>query len=245
MLRIYDFHSATRSGSHLFQAWLSYQITDGFYTTFGNQTDQNIRPFYKGEYVPSMPETDSLLYFRHTEDTDLSRLTSIFFNKGSDRTILLLRDPFNMVASRLANKRKGNSGRWADPIHGRDIWVHHASEVARETKYVPDDKFSPVIFNYFISNQDYRKSIADSLGGSYTDYDFTTTAMTGSSFIDKRPGAYSIAPSDVLERYKQFADDEEYIAAVGNKSPLFNMTVRLTEKLFPELIPGLEEAGII
>lgn len=140
------------------------------------------------------------------EDYDL-RLISDYI--GDKLRIILLRDPFNLFASRLQMARNfidnPQSGfTCLDLISSRafHLWRQYASEFIYE--HVKNTAF--INFNFWQSDLDYRKTISRALGWKHTDEGFAS--KRGWQFS----GGSSFANKNVLESWRNFEDDEEYLS---------------------------------
>lgn len=136
----------------------------------------------------------------------------------SKTRILLLRDPFNMMASRLAIVRQVADPENAhyqcnNPERGIYLWKLYAKEYLGETDYLRASNANchvlKIDFNEWYTNSLYREQIADKAGWSFTDDGFNSREgwkfSHGSSFENVEP-----KNMDLTHRWKQFADDEEF-----------------------------------
>jgi hypothetical protein len=130
----------------------------------------------------------------------------VFVGRSARRCdILILRDPFNLFASRLKSGYSqitlGTTAR---------MWKQHAREFLGRRTYLTQERIS-LSYNAWVADREYRREIAHELGLSFTDAGFDTVAKTGdgSSFDGLR---YDRRASEmkVFDRWQQFADDERY-----------------------------------
>jgi len=141
-------------------------------------------------------------------------------------TVLVLRDAFNTFASVRHGKR-----RMRNRLHRfyRTQWKVYAKEFLGETSYLPEDTIM-VSFNAWFSDADYRKELAAALGLDHVDRgrDEVSTDGGGSSFTgrDFQNRARDMA---VLERWRHFIDDPDYIAAFDEE------TVELSRRIFGDV----------
>jgi hypothetical protein len=142
------------------------------------------------------------------------------------RTVLLLRDPFNTFASRLQRIRQ-------DPAQARllaiipALWKRYAHEFL-EPHYLPDAV--RINFNRWYLSADYRKTVSERLGWHFTDRGFGSKRgwvfSHGSSFGDNDP-----TNLDLLNRWKTFQDDKEF------RSYLDDEVCELSKRIFDLQIP--------
>jgi len=133
-------------------------------------------------------------------------------------SILILRDPYNLFASRI---RKGSSTRMSayknppNPTFHRmiELWKAHARAFLNETSGRPD---VPVYFNRWFCSPGYRQRIADSLAMPNSDagLDIVPGYGGGSSF-DGLGYDSQARQMDVLSRADKLTEDERsYLAIV-------------------------------
>jgi len=131
--------------------------------------------------------------------------------------IILLRDPFNCFASRL----KGFNGIYPR-YPGRllqsplKLWKQHAKTILTDSDVIP------VLFDKWLLSEDYRRSLADSLGIPFNDSNFG---------IENRHGGGSSFPEDpfnLLQRWKHFQTDPYYLSLFDKEM------LELSNQLFPD-----------
>jgi hypothetical protein len=132
---------------------------------------------------------------------------------GRVLNVLVLRDPFNLFASRLRwlRGRKG-TGLLKDPQQWVALWKAYAREAAGVTDHVPDRVC--VSYNAWCLSESYRRGLAERLGLPFTDAGRQEVArwgptVWGDSFDGLRYDGRA-EDMDVLERWKQFQDDPVY-----------------------------------
>ena len=141
-------------------------------------------------------------------------------------TVLVLRDPFNTFASVWHGKR-----RMRNRLHRfyRSQWKVYAREFLGETAFLPEDTIK-VNFNEWFADRDYRRATADALGLDHVDRgrDEVSSDGGGSSFTGQE---YQNRGRDmaVLERWRHFIDDPEYLAAFDKE------TVELSRRIFGDV----------
>lgn len=135
--------------------------------------------------------------------------------------VLILRDPFNLFASRLRSQYTG-----VTPKTMVRIWKQHARQFLGERNYVTQE-FLPISYNRWTADAGYRRQIAEQLGLRFNDAGSTRVPATGggSSFDGQRfDGVANVM--DVFGRWRHFQDDDEY-------RRLFDAeTLRLSKSIF-------------
>lgn len=172
-------------------------------------------------------------------DRSFEKKHDIYFGKSKVRyDLIILRDPFNLFASRLrASRRDTAESGYIDFMKVKSrahsltqLWIEYAREYLNESQYLQHIKV-PVNYNQWVNNPDYRRQLAESLGLEFTDsgVDDVMTNGGGSSFEGTElQGKASDMP--VLERWKNFRNDSEFKALVQNDT-LFTYS----EKIFGEI----------
>jgi hypothetical protein len=130
--------------------------------------------------------------------------------KRPNKVLLLLRDPFNMFASRLGiiRKHRGRDvmGHASANRINPALWKQYAREFI-ETHYLPHAV--RVNFNRWYTSADYRRQISELLGWTFTDRGFGSTDgwrfSQGSSF-----GQTDARNLDLFERWKVYQNDREF-----------------------------------
>ncbi len=125
--------------------------------------------------------------------------------------ILVLRDPFNLLASRF--QRGGEWGKMNTYVSGlstAQMWVTYAIEFLGLSKWLPYDPVK-VNYNLWCKSQIYRKEIAKQLNLKYTDagYKEVTQYGGGSSFERTRLDGQAQSMK-TEERWKIFCNDPSY-----------------------------------
>ena len=148
---------------------------------------------------------------------------------GSSRrrlTVLVLRDPYNTFASVWHGKR-----RMRNRLHRfySTQWKAYAREYLGETGHLPADTIR-VSFNAWFADEDYRRQLAEQLDLDHADRGINEVSSDGggSSFSgqDFQNRARDMA---VLDRWRNFIDDPEYVAAFDEE------TVELSRKIFGDV----------
>ncbi|MGA2693292.1 MAG: glycosyltransferase family 92 protein [Opitutaceae bacterium] len=227
-----------RSGNHAFIQWLLSGLRGRW--IFLNGVTVGLDPFESaeagawpgpgyGRYETALLRTPAgrrgflgrLVFSLEEYPADVAgrwlRRSGPFLGTGADRvTILILRDPANLFASRLRKEGWGAAGScgWIpfDRIHGRlarERWIGHALEFIGQTRHLPN--LVAVDYARFVRSASYRAALAAGLG---IRPDESVLARVpgrggGSSFdglrFDGRAGRMRI-----LERWRHYSNDPLY-----------------------------------
>lgn len=251
----------SRSGNHGVINWIINQL-DGRYC-FLNCTEPKHNPFstvrplsasgdlYRTnihnfdldqEKTGRFSAKDYLIY--NHEDCFLGPLNGKVFRQnktewmgesGERKDILLLRDPYNLFASRL----KSGLIRGHHTLHGskpislltlQRLYKQHASEFLGEKNYLQNKIL--INFNLWARSRDYRENLAAELGIPFTDKGFKeVTEVAGGSSFDGTKFSGMAHKMDVNNRWKKYAADPEYM-------DLFDPEINeLASRIFGEIEP--------
>jgi hypothetical protein len=250
-----------RSGNHAITNWIRRQVR-GEQIWYLNDVAPNVEPFrYHYEYVKDLyPEylnrAHSCLQESHGrltpkdalilsyEDWPLpamkgrryERRHSIDIGRSQQRyDVLVLRDPFNLLASRLqkgircCKKRSWSFSR---------LWLAYAREFLGETNYLAQ-RFVPISYNDWFKDETYRAECAALLDLEGTDGGIEEVAGTGggSSFSSREYNGRA-QEMDVLNRWTVFRNDPEYLKAIRNPT-----LIEYAERIFGPMEAVEELAG--
>lgn len=142
--------------------------------------------------------------------------------------VIILRDPFNTLASRIeAVRHQGWPGPLETGVEFNLLWRQYAHEFAGHTSYFPN--CLPISFNRWLSDREYRRGVAaifnrplnDDTMGHVSEYG------KGSSF----DGLSLQGPQlKVLDRWRKYYDDAVFRQALEDKELL-----TLAHELFPSV----------
>ena len=253
-----------RSGNHAILNWLFSPLNE--VKCFLNYVPVNKNPFIyfkkkgtttefpqeffkkfnvKFEQLGFFSRKNALIY--SYEDEFLEDVFLEKFERNHDRwvgrsekrySILLLRDPFNLFASRLKREETHENTYALRDEHERQIliriWKQHAREFLNETNYINNKKVV-VNYNRWVQETDYRRQLAEELeldGFSDTGTEAVLPVGGGSSF-DKT----NVAASEmkVFERWQYYRDDPVFSTIFEDKE-----IIELSNRIFGE-IPGVRE----
>ncbi len=164
----------------------------------------------KGNFV----QRDCLIY--SYEDWSLKKITQPRFERN--RTlylgncahrydVLILRDPFNLFASRL---KKGYVATKMKTVSMAQMWLEYAKEWVGEDQRLLGDR---VLINYnrWFADTDYRRSLADQLDVPFSDSGLNKVSTLGSgSSFDGTALDGQARKMNVTNRWRAFADDPAF-----------------------------------
>lgn len=159
-------------------------------------------------------------------DRNFDKKHDLYFGKSKARyDLIIMRDPFNLFASRLrANQKSEALPDQFDFMRVKSrksslpqMWIDYAQEYLNETNYLQHTKV-PVNYNLWSTDPDYRCQIAEKLDLDFTDagFDDVMTNGGGSSF-DGIALNGKASEMSVLERWKHFAEDPRFRALIDDE----------------------------
>ena len=136
--------------------------------------------------------------------------------------LLIVRDPYNLFASRLESGIGG-----VPPRVGVRIWCQHACEFLGQRRHLRNERVV-VSYNAWAASPIYRRNVALRLGLEFDDRAAARVpACGGGSSFDGTSRDGAAATMAVSERWRSYADDPNYAA-------LFTPEVReLARRIFP------------
>lgn len=180
--------------------------------------------YWRQEAKGIFHEKDCLIH--SYEDYSLDQVTNflfelkhdIYFGKSQEKyDILILRDPFNLLASRgkkdyrdVKNKRKTDV----------DMWIEYAKEYLGETNFLKNKKIC-ISYNHWFADVNYRRDIASQLNLEFSDASINKVSRQGGgSSFEGREYHGKAMNMDVCSRWKYFADDPSYRKLFDNQELL-------------------------
>lgn len=231
------FSGLQRSGNHAVINWIANQA--GNKVCFLNNVLplNNVNPFkscynnvltkfsekidIKSESLGKFTFKDCLIHnyedqlLTDVASTDFENNHDLYVGKSLKRfDVIILRDPFNMFASRLSMTRSEsgyfNDSIPLDSIRYRDVlvavWKMYAKEYLKITNSLNQTKI-PINFNKWVIDIEYRKLIISKLGLIFTDKGFKNQSVP-SSFENQDKALKNTM--GIFNRWKSFKDDEFY-----------------------------------
>ncbi len=192
----------------------------------------------KGDFI----KRDCLIY--SYEDFPLDQIASDKFERNHDLylgksairyDLLIIRDPFNLLASRLKTSSKVPYFLSVNSHNQTmvDLWIDYAKEYLGETNYLKHNKIC-INYNQWFADIEYRRQIAEKLQMEFSDagIDQVKSFGGGSSFERKQFNGKA-SSMDVLNRWQKVSDNSQY-------KEFFNQEVlEYSEQIFGH-IPGTE-----
>tara|TARA_R110002049_G_scaffold7179_3_gene42624 strand:+ start:265 stop:1008 length:744 start_codon:yes stop_codon:yes gene_type:complete len=228
-----------RAGSHAVLDWITTLFPGNVCFLNDVINDRTVCSSKECCDLPSLPlarrtragdEKDLLLF--NLEDPSLANTGTWWLDTGAQSgtakrvSILLLRDPFNLFASRLKAARDEVGSVFSNNLlppfnHPEKIlhqmWIEHAREFLNETSLIDGQK---VIINYnqWCFDEGYRQTLSREIGGN------ETTGLTqliprqgfGSSFEGWR-GRVLKNRVGLLNRWRHFQEDSTYLNLIENE----------------------------
>lgn len=241
--------SLRRSGHHAVMVWLAYHFR--LPVLFFNDVKPYRNPFESAKFPNDWdrrspwlvnPKTNGYSYkdsevqclmlsyqdvdprsLKYDQDLVLDR-RSLLGNCKRYHTILVLRDPFNLLASRHAKPVPLSTFR--EPQSLLDIWEVYAREYLGATRFLGD--VIRINYNRWCADIEYRRSIASVIGRPFTDggRDIVPAAGDGSSFdftdFDGRGSKMLVA-----RRWEHYTDVQWFREAFAGRHELFDLYRRI------------------
>lgn len=243
------FFGQRRSGHHAIMNWVYAHFSgpSGYVNEISKIDQIDINSHFKNATIEEIElDRKGTSFFKkeclilNVEDADLKLASeeiekSKFYPRGRSKkitNILILRDPFNLFASRL--KKSMNDGtsevHWIGENSVR-TWIQHAKEFLNETNYLGDNLVT-ISYNHWFSDIDYRRQISEKLDLKFTDDGFLTVPSHGggSSFdgVSKNQNANTM---EVLQRWRVFEGDERLKTIFEN-----NVILNLSKAIFGDIL---------
>lgn len=158
------------------------------------------------------------------------RNRSLYLGKSARQIdMLILRDPFNLFASRL---KKGYIQTKAAGASMVEVWLEYAREFVEESHYLQAERIF-VNYNRWFAEEDYRRHLSARLGLNFSDEALAQVPEFGggSSFRGTQVNGRSL---DITNRWQAFSDDPTYRVLFENEA-----VWAYSEQIFGH-IPGTE-----
>ena len=181
----------------------------------------------KGKFI----ERYCLIY--SYEDYSLKQIFNDRFEKkhdlyigktGNRYDLLIIRDPFNLLASRLKNNFLPVKSKRSSFI---ELWIEYAKEYLAQTNYLKHNK-TCINYNLWVKDLDYRKQLANKLDIEFTDVGLNKVRSYGggSSFEGKSCDGEA-STMDTINRWQHFVDNPVYRKLINHPELL-----HYSEKIF-------------
>ena len=155
-----------RSGIHLVANWVASQFTDSYVQNNANLLMLHNSPptaLLEAQaqviVLEDHPATETLARIR-----DDNKLKETLGDDHQEHRVLLLRDPYNMAASRIKHyDLLSAKGRWIDKRGALGMWVQYAEEFQKDRPVVG------ILYNRFVIDKEYREELSARIGGTFSD----------------------------------------------------------------------------
>ena len=143
--------------------------------------------------------------------------------------VLVIRSFNNWLASCLKYSRSMTvrGPAWVEPLSdkNKDVYIDHCNHAIKGTTPF-------ILYDEWFASKQYRKETAESLGLHFTDVAINQTSPWGNgSSWDGFNYLKSASEMDVLNRYKQMEDDEEYQKIFRENEEAINLSNQLFGKV--------------
>ncbi len=244
------FHGMARSGNHAVIDWIT-SMCPAKVDYWNNVAEIPQKYFFQQKsFLLRSHENRSL---SDICNSDLETNHDLYFGKSKKRfNVLLIRDPFNLFASRLKQvlNQDFDQSKYgflmghptykygaSKPEEYVGIWKEHAREYLGMTSYFGEDKIT-INYSQWFSDKDYRQKIAESLELDYKEKSLDKvvgeTGAGGGSSFDMYEYSGKAKNMKVLERWKNMVDNPDY-CSLFNDAEVWE----LSEKIFG-VIPETE-----
>ena len=186
-----------------------------------------------------LPKCDCLFY--SYEDYSLQQVSNPEFEGNHDRyfgrtleryDVLIMRDPFNLMASRF---KSGFIQVQAPDRTAIELWLEYAREYLAETQYLNQRRIC-VNYNQWTRDRNYREQLAQQLDLEFSDAGFNQVkSQGGGSSFEGQTLDGQASKMDVLNRWKVYEEDPSYRQIFSDPN-----IFEYSEKIFGEL-PGTNE----
>jgi len=234
------FFGLRRSGNHGVISWILSLFEPGRLHFINDISPHSFEAsdatsdFIRGvspDCLVQLHDPKSLLIYSF-EDIDLSKHgdwwipPALSGDSAEKVTILLLRDPYNMLSSRLQILRNLPNNSFAQQMllpdenntpHVAYRWIQYAREFSQRTALLGEGNIIYLNYNKWIFDRSYRKEICQNLGGTYTEgtLDVIPKQGFGSSFEGWR-GKHLKDRNGLLHRWLHFQGDPLFEELVNN-----------------------------
>lgn len=177
------------------------------------------------------------------EDENLKNIASDTFERHHDRWLgksekrfdaLLLRDPFNLFASRQKKENDILENRYslkddAERAALISLWKEYAREFLGETNLLPNKR--TISYNRWFSDRDYRQRLSASFELEFSDDTMDTVLpIGGGSSFDRTRKDADASSMKVFDRWTHYRDDPFFKAIFTGDPEL----VELSQRIFGE-----------
>jgi len=206
------FIGMARCGNHGVIHWLQRSFENSLF--INNTQGKEIRVADQGRIDNNTPST--VIISLEVEDL-IRNLEKPLLSWEARNRVFLLRDPFNTYASKRKYSENQDKRGVIFNYYGKRLyiftrnWKDHAKEYLGITNHLGDKNV--ISFNKWFEDAAYREGLLREMGADIYTTDINkmipNRKIPGSSFDDKKY-KNSATQMDVLNRWKYYADDEEF-----------------------------------
>lgn len=218
-----------RSGNHAILSWIMKQLPQKPY--FLNNVAAGMSPLrfyhwhfpdkgYRGEAWGNFSKKDCLIH--SYEDYSLREISNRYSHLRHDfwvgktarsYDVLVLRDPFNLLASRLKKQYMDVKTPGASVV---SLWLEHAKEYVGESSILRNTKVT-INYNAWCKSLEYRQEISKNLNLTFSDAGFGyVSSYGGGSSFDGQSFQGDANKMDIENRWRAFQADEAFCTLVQN-----------------------------
>jgi len=218
--KVYRIASLKRMGNNAIMHWLLAQYEGN--TVYLNEVAPFAQPFFAYGCNPIKEQWNLEAFFYRNEDWPLSALTSSLNEKlfehpdlhhDGKTDILILRDPFNHLASR---HKMGCFQTKSSLYSYADLWIILAREFSGKTN-LSHNKIC-INYNKWKDSIEYRKSISEQFGTQFSDEKLNEVAQEGGgSSFDSMQFQGEATRMDTTQRWKHFLSEPRYLDIFRNR----------------------------
>jgi len=213
-----------RSGNHAIINWIAGHFGSGEVCFLNNLKGDYLKSFKKPShrmdsdvYISDIEYlNDTRCYIESYEDLD---------PEFSDDSIIIIRDPFNLLASRIKLKSK-------KPNWGIDTSCVFREKLRKYFRLAITNKQKIINYNFWFSDIDYRKEVSSILGLEFSDKNLEqiTNFGRGSSFSGiEFDGKAQLM--NVLSRWKCIKEHQDFIELINDDE-----IVSLSNKIWGRIV---------
>lgn len=193
---------------------------------------------YRQQANGELIKRDCLLY--SYEDWSLKQITHPRFERNRELylgksaqcfDVLILRDPFNLFASRLKQNFVATKAKNCSMVQ---MWLEYAREFVGESNHLSDNLIC-VSYNAWVNSEAYRRQLAEQLALPFSDAGYAqVSAIGGGSSFDGTSFSGQARAMDVENRWRAFAAEETFRQLFQDEA-----VWQYSQQIFGEL-PGTE-----
>lgn len=208
-------YSLKRSGQHAIINWFvkNYKGSSSFFNNI-NSKNWTVKP----EEIQSIwNKVDCLICNVEDYDFSIELQANKFIECIQETPIFILRNPFNLIASRIAHGQISKNQK--DLRKTINTWKMYAR------KFLIDNE-NFICFDFWFNNRDYRNRIADKYCLHTDDLGINEVLDYGKgSSFDARTYDGNAQKMKVLTRYKNYQKDQEFLDLFDEETILLSDTI--------------------